>query len=620
MVKGSVGEGAMEVEERLITAPRHSESIPDLDAAASERPFKQARAQETVSQVRGGPSLWDSFWHKHGSGGGLFDAVLWRVRHLFARRHANLLLRHCRHFAVPGNPSFRLLEIGCGSATTTSYLSRAEPGAKVFAIDLSERAIRVARDRNPGLKCVVANAMALPFAPQRFSLAFSSGVLEHFDRSIARTMLQEHCRVTRFGGTVAVMVPNKRSLYNLLRTLCGKRWPFGHENPFRKRELRNLMEQEDIRNLALRGVLGTTFIAMGIKRQGQAIRHSPVAIRSSGFVGQPGVGRASRGVGARASTIPSPMGESRLFKAALSVNMAVRRSRLGPSIARLAYWLWDRAWDVALGFRGLFRGYVATFEVQGMKMRMDLRDRCVARLLFGFGEYEPADTRLLISLLKPGMTFIDVGANSGYYTILAAKAVGEDGRVMAFEPSPLNAELLRRNVALNGLRNVWIEEKAVASRHSMRRLHLSRINSGDHRLHNAKDDAFYNAGRERASIAVDATTLDIALLEHGGRADVIKLDIQGAEGEALHGMKRTLTRNRNVVLMTEYWPYGLRKSGMHPIHFLRELDALGFLIYGRPANGGIEIRSPETLHAQVTGVDSMTLFLSRNPLQLRDMD
>jgi FkbM family methyltransferase len=493
-------------------------------------------------------------------------------------------------------------------------LSRVKPGAKVFAIDLSERAIRVARDRNPGLKCAVANAMALPFASQKFSLAFSSGVLEHFDRSIARTMLREHCRVTRFGGTVGVMVPKKRSPYNLLRTLCGKRWPFGHENPFRKRELVNFMEREAVRDLALRSVLGTTFIAMGTKRREQAILHSPVAIRSSRFAGWPGVGRASQGVGARAIAIPSPMGKSRLFRAAFSLNMAVRRSRLGPSIARLAYWLWDRAWDVALAFRGAFRGYGATFDVQGMKICMDLRDRCVARLLFGFGEYEPADTGVLLNLLRPGMAFIDVGANSGYYTILAARAVGEDGCVVAFEPCPLNAELLRRNVMLNGLRNVWIQEKAVASRYGMRRLHLSMINSGDHRLHDAEDHAFYNAGRARTSIPVDATTLDIALLEHGGRADVIKMDIQGAEGEALHGMKRTLARNRDVVVMTEYWPYGLRKSGMHPIHFLRGFDALGFLIYGRQANGGIEIRSPETLHAQVTGMDSVTLFLSRNPL------
>ena len=217
---------------------------------------------------------WDAFWAKHASGQGFTDRVLWPTRRVFSRHHAKLLLSYMFRSGSPRNPSLRVLEIGCGSATTSKFISREVAEAKIFAVDLSEPAIRVARARNPNLRCVVADAIALPFASDKFSMSFSSGVIEHFDRSIAGLMHDEHCRVTRKGGTVGLIVPWKHSPYNLFRILCGARWPFGHENPFSIAELRRFAKNHSIEGVQVTVSYGTTLTAAGKMAEGLNLRAS----------------------------------------------------------------------------------------------------------------------------------------------------------------------------------------------------------------------------------------------------------------------------------------------------------------------------------------------------------
>lgn len=220
-----------------------------------------SRAQQQSETWR-----WDAFWARHGAGEGFFDKLLWPTRMIFSGHHASLLLKYSDRSRAPRNPSLRVLEIGCGSATTSKFISREAADAMTFAMDLSEAAIKLARARNPDLRCVVADALALPFASDKFNLSFSSGVIEHFDRSIARRMHDEHCRVTRKGGTVGLIVPWKHSPYNLLRILCGARWPFGPENPFSIGELRRFAKNHCIEGVQVTVSYGITLTAAGRKR------------------------------------------------------------------------------------------------------------------------------------------------------------------------------------------------------------------------------------------------------------------------------------------------------------------------------------------------------------------
>jgi SAM-dependent methyltransferase len=219
---------------------------------------------------------WDAFWAGHGAKNALFDRILWIIRRVFASIHARLLARRCRQQAAGSNPSLQFLEIGCGSATTSGYVGRHLEGSRGFAIDLSPEALVVARRRNPGLRCVVADALALPFSDGEFGMAFSSGVIEHFDRSAGHAMVHEHCRVVREGGIVAVTVPWKASPLNLLRILCGRRWPFGHESPFSLAELRSFLAKLALDGVEIRSVFATTLTGIGTRNHLPKAGNSPV--------------------------------------------------------------------------------------------------------------------------------------------------------------------------------------------------------------------------------------------------------------------------------------------------------------------------------------------------------
>ena len=114
------------------------------------------------------------------------------------------------------------------------------------------------------------------------------------------------------------------------------------------------------------------------------------------------------------------------------------------------------------------------------------QDRHVSRRLREEGIWEPYETALLMSLLRPGQVFVDVGANIGYFSLIAARLVGDGGAVYAFEPDPLNFRLLQASVASNGLtRRVHAVSAALAAKEGEGLLYLSADNLGDHQIYPA---------------------------------------------------------------------------------------------------------------------------------------
>jgi SAM-dependent methyltransferase len=156
-----------------------------------------------------------------------------------------------------------LLEVGCGSARTLHYLSRQLPHSRCFAFDLSPEALRVARQISPNFRLAVAEASRLPVASCTCHITFSIGLIEHFDRALAAEMVREMKRVTEAGGLVAVMVPWRSSVYNLIRLTFGKRWPFGHEHPFRRGELVRFMAALGLGDVGVHVIYGSTLLAIG---------------------------------------------------------------------------------------------------------------------------------------------------------------------------------------------------------------------------------------------------------------------------------------------------------------------------------------------------------------------
>lgn len=203
--------------------------------------------------------------------------------------------------------------------------------------------------------------------------------------------------------------------------------------------------------------------------------------------------------------------------------------------------------------------------VQGHRMWLDDRDT----LQLAVNQvYEPVETTLLKEQLKAGQTFVDVGANIGYYTLLAARIVGPQGRVYAFEPDAANFKLLEKNTAANGHGNVTAVNKALSNKTGTARLYLNPVNRGDHRIYDSNDG--------RPSVGIETVTLDRFFEKLDKQVHFIKMDVQGAEAAALGGMKGLIRKNKGLKLVTEFSPGSLKAFGVDPKKYLRDLEALDF--------------------------------------------
>lgn len=207
------------------------------------------------------PGLWDSFWAEHASRHNPLHRLLWLARFLFSSAYAQRLAQFSGEIA-----SASLLEVGCGSARTLHYLERRLQARQCYAFDLSPQAVLLTRSISPRFHSAVADALCLPLPAASIDVSFSIGLIEHFSREAARQMMTEKARVTRPGGVVAVMVPWKNSVYNLIvRRAFGKHWPFGDEYPFRRGELSEMLKNIGLEDIKIFVIYGSTLLGAGRK-------------------------------------------------------------------------------------------------------------------------------------------------------------------------------------------------------------------------------------------------------------------------------------------------------------------------------------------------------------------
>ena len=201
----------------------------------------------------------------------------------------------------------------------------------------------------------------------------------------------------------------------------------------------------------------------------------------------------------------------------------------------------------------------------GLKFELPSGDFGVTLEAESTGEYEPVTTHIMQSILKEGMTFIDIGAHVGLFALPASKWVGKNGRVVAFEPHPANFEMLSRNVRTNKLK-VELINAAVSDVAGTVKLHASTFNSGDHQI--------YQSGN-RKGIPVECIILD-DFIGSNERVDLIKMDVQGAEAAAFIGMERVLRNNPSIKVIWELSPSQLKDAGADAATLLEWLASLDF--------------------------------------------
>jgi FkbM family methyltransferase len=153
------------------------------------------------------------------------------------------------------------------------------------------------------------------------------------------------------------------------------------------------------------------------------------------------------------------------------------------------------------------------------------------------GNYETETATWLQNTIEHGSTFVDIGANAGYFVLLGSKLVGRDGEVWAFEPSPEFNEMIHENVTANDLSNVRIQRVALSNEVGTAEFVIETTGANSHF---ASTKIGHAESRPTDVIEVETETLDNLVQRGELIPDVVKIDVEGAEVQVLEGMVKTM--------------------------------------------------------------------------------
>ena len=230
--------------------------------------------------------------------------------------------------------------------------------------------------------------------------------------------------------------------------------------------------------------------------------------------------------------------------------------------------------------------------------------------LVSIGVNEPHNTRALVSLAKPGDVIVDIGANVGYFSVLAGWKAYPGGQLWAFEPNPAVYNILSDNLFINGYKGMMhLHRKALSDRSGSIQM---RIFPGYEATSSIRDipDAFIKlteseTGRNSRLIDVEMITLDevMADVRH---IDIMKIDAEGYEPQIMRGAEAILRRSGSLKILMEFVPsiMGADATQEH-VHFLRRL---GFSFHHIQFNGLIR---PNISDKELYDADFLDLLLTK---------
>lgn len=220
------------------------------------------------------------------------------------------------------------------------------------------------------------------------------------------------------------------------------------------------------------------------------------------------------------------------------------------------------------------------------------------------GSYEPEIEALLRRLLRPGMRVVDLGANLGFFTMLAACLVGPSGHVLAVEPNPDNVALIEASRQLNGFAHVTVAQLAAGRGIGLLMLNTSHSNGTTYKMAEGLEGVMM--ARSVACVPLDA------LVDATKRVDLIKIDVEGAEYNALLGAEGLLRRDRPTIV-SEFSPGLLTDiSGIDGLGYLEWLYGLGYDVSVIQQDGTLDLTGQDAarvIAAYVArGVDHVDLL------------
>ncbi|HUR76467.1 MAG TPA: FkbM family methyltransferase [Acidimicrobiales bacterium] len=199
--------------------------------------------------------------------------------------------------------------------------------------------------------------------------------------------------------------------------------------------------------------------------------------------------------------------------------------------------------------------------------------------------YEAPKVAALRAVLRPGDVFVDVGANKGDFSLLAARLMHDRGRVLCVEPEPANVEWITRSIARNRYKSIEVLPFALADADGSATLHLGE-KSGWHSLVSTEGVAV------TGTVEVPTKRLDDELAKRGiARVDAIKIDVEGAEEQVLTGAAQALGGTHPMTVLLDLHP----GRGVNPVAAGARLIAHGF-----------ELRDPENMERPLPGAVTAT--------------
>ncbi len=210
----------------------------------------------------------------------------------------------------------------------------------------------------------------------------------------------------------------------------------------------------------------------------------------------------------------------------------------------------------------------------GVRFHLHLESE-LARLIY-CEYYELKEREFLRDFLRTGDIFVDVGANIGLYTLIAASCVGESGSVYSFEPAKKIFKRLRDNVTLNGFSNIICYQMALSDK------------TGEFPFYTSEDgyDAWNSfaipiAGKAFSKEVIQCKKWDDFVLEHDliDRVTMMKIDVEGWESRLLEGASSSLSRSNAPILQVEFTDKAALSAGSLCQELYHTLERLGYLMY-----------------------------------------
>lgn len=405
----------------------------------------------------------------------------------------------------------------------------------------------------PGIDHVCDAGDLSIFPGNTFRSIYASHVLEHFDyKDSVLAVLMEWHRVLAPGGQIFISVPDMdvicrmiadrdnfvaQDRWNLTRMLLG-----GHSDchdyhltMFNEEILRYFLEKSGFIDICSRKEFNIFADTSSMRYKGELISLNMQATK-------PGTAFTPESV----SVAPEGPGQERLF------SFSITRNNL------------NYRFQYLLDTRKPTQRSLASHIQQG-------------RL------YEPEVSLILLRALQRGDCFVDVGANSGFFTIIAAHLVGDEGCVYAFEPESANFERLGQNISLNSLSNVELFQAAAGEKCGDTSLYINRDNDGGHALWDPGAHSYNQLSRENILLQrTDILTLDSVFnrrQESARRIKIIKIDTEGYEHHVLMGGVDTIRRHNIPFILAEINRLGLRQTDTNERTFRLFMHHLGYTAY-----------------------------------------